>query len=194
MKTAELAKWLGLGTSTLRLWTNHDFKQYLSPTAQGGSGRVRSFTELDARIIGHVARLKAEGIPLDEIHTALDVMRRDEWRSLPDMPPAPPGAGAIALMPREAAESAITSQRTGLLREISLLQDRVETLEEQLHTEQQRRTEVETELKQTYERLGELRGQLAERMPTKDMLRLLVVVAVIVAVIVLVIVVVAVKV
>lgn len=149
-RTKELADWLGLSEVTIRQWTTGDWGQYLSLTAHGGNGRRRYFTEQDARIVAMIATLKEQGETRDGIHAALKRMQTEEWADLPGMPPAPPNVGPISMIPREAAETAVTTQRAALLREIAMLQERVENLEGQLAKE---REQVEQERQRFEERL-----------------------------------------
>jgi DNA-binding transcriptional MerR regulator len=170
MKTKELADWLGLADSTVRVWSRDEFKPYLSATAKGGEGRTRHFNDLDARIIAMIAVLKNEGNSSDDIHRVLQQLQKQDWQDLPPMPPGPPDAGPIAMMPREVAETAVSTQRAALMREISLLQDRVDILSEQLTTEREKRDEVQRDLLETKERLGELRGQVSEAGSKQELL------------------------
>lgn len=164
MRTKELADWLGVSASTIRYWTLGEFKAYLSPTAQGGEGRRRYFSDLDSRIIAYIASMRDEGAPNDDIHASLQRLQAGDWIDLPTMPAAPPGEGPVDMMPREAAETAVQTQRAALLREITLLQERVETLEDTLADErQQHSAQVSTlqgELLTARERLGQLSGRL----------------------------------
>jgi DNA-binding transcriptional MerR regulator len=180
MKTKELATWLGVVPATIRAWLKDEYGEFVSPNARGGDGRTRYFDELDARILAFVASLKNEGTPRAEILDFLSQLQKSNWDDLPPMPPAVPGAGPVSMMPREAAETAVNAQRMALTREIAILEDRVERLEEELVTERAKRDEVQQELVQAKERLGELRGQLTERKPSSWWLRVVVAVAVIV--------------
>lgn len=161
MQTSDLAKWLGLAAVTIRQWSAGDWAQYLSPTAQGGEGRSRVFTELDARIIAHIARLKASGQDRDSIHAALKSMQADDWRGLPDMPAAPPDYEPIPMIPREAAETTIDQQRRGLMREITIIEERVERLQDELLIERESKAALQIELTAAREQIGELRGKLS---------------------------------
>lgn len=160
MRTKQLADWLGLHPGTIRSWVGGPFRRYLSPSAQGGDGRTRNFTDTDARIIALIAALKGEAIPTDEIHATLTRLQSEEWVDLPPMPSAPPGVGPVPMISREAAETAVATQRQALMREIAILEDRVDTLESRLVSEQERRETLQNELTTARELLGELRGQL----------------------------------
>ena len=198
MQTKELADLLGVSTASVRDWTINLYKDYMSPTAQGGSGSVRQFSEQDARILALVGTLRADGMPHDDILAILEGYKADEWQDLPPLPVAPPGQGPISMIPRESAETAIQAQRQSLTREIAILSDRVEALEEQLADERQAHTETRetltAQLMTATNELGELHGQLqavdrereataAERSRERQLLtRALVVVAVVAAV------------
>ena len=146
MKPHELAIWLGVSTASIRAWTSDEYKQYFSPTAQGGDGRYRYFTDTDMRILAYIVARRKENAPREEIHMHLSEMQAADWNDLPLMPAAPPGAGPISMIPREAAETAVSSQRSALLREISMLQDRIATLEEELAKTREGREELISEL------------------------------------------------
>lgn len=160
MKTQELAEWLDIGTSTLRLWTLREYKSYFSESARGGSGRTRNFTDRDARIAAHIARLKNEGHSSDEVHVALKTLQEGDWQGLPEMPAAPPEFEPISMIPREAAETRNDLQRARYMREIAALEDRVDQLTDELKAERASKEEIQRELAQTRESLGELRGRL----------------------------------
>lgn len=189
MKTSELAKWLNLAPVTIRQWSAGEYKQYLSPAAQGGSGSVRNFTALDQRIIAHVARLKTGGADADAVHAALKTLQADEWRKLPDMPAPPPDYEPIAMIPTSTAQEQVLaiSQRRAL--EIIHLEETIERLETELDTAQADRDRLQSDLTAAREQLGELRGRLSavenERHTADYWLRWLGVVAVVALVIIL---------
>ena len=87
------------------------------------------------------------------------------------MPPAPPGSEPISVIPREAAEARIDEQRRALVREISVLTDRVQSLEQELSNAREQRADLQVELTSAREQLGELRGRLdvvqSERLPAR---------------------------
>lgn len=195
MKTKELADWLGVAPSTIRTWASSEFRRYLSDAAQGGDGRTRVFVDIDARLLAFIATLKKEGVSSDEIHAALTQLQSEDWADLPPMPSAPPGSGPIPMIPRETAETAVSTQRSALMREIVILQERVERLDQQLAEERekrealqekhiQERNSLQNELTEAREHLGELRGKLGafetERKPSSWWLRVVLAVAVVV--------------
>lgn len=182
-KPHELAQVLGIGVSTIRLWALREYGDYLSPAAAGGGGRARVFGDIDARVIAFIAASKQQGLHTHEIHTALGRMKADEWRDLPAMPPMSASVQGVDVIPREAADTALSTQRAALIREITVLTDRVQSLERELSTAREERADLQVELTAAREQLGELRGQLSERLPMRTVLiGVLIAAAVVVAV------------
>ena len=159
LKTKELADIVGLSTGVIRDWTINQYKSYLSPTAQGGSGRVRIFTDQDAKIIALVAGLRKDGVPHSDIHGTLNTLQSEKWRDLPPLPNAPPGIGPIPMVPREASDTAITTQRAAFTREIVLAQERAENAESQLTQERATHDETRQSWASARELIGQLRGE-----------------------------------
>lgn len=149
MKTHELSAYLGVATSTIRTWTSGEFKQYLSPTGQGSDGRVRNFTAQDARIVAFIAALINESRPREEIHTALKRLQSEDWIDLPPMPSAPPGVDSVAMIPEMAAQVAVNTQRSSLLREVAIYEERAIELQ---NTVDELRQQLEEERGQSRER------------------------------------------
>ena len=131
MKPSQAATILGMGASTICAWSMGEFKPYLSPTAQGGSGRNRDLTELDVRIIGYINRLKQQSVPLEEIHANVKRLQEEDWRDLPLLPDVAgvSGVSNVAVVPKAAHDMALDAERKSLLREISFLHDRIKQLE-----------------------------------------------------------------
>jgi DNA-binding transcriptional MerR regulator len=109
-----------------------EFKDYFTPSAQGGSGRPRNLTEVDIRILHFIDQMKKESAPADEIHTALRHMRGKGWQGLPDIPVAPENMANVPVVPTAAADVALSTERRGLMREITILQERLSQLEDRL--------------------------------------------------------------
>lgn len=160
MKPGDAAVLLGIDRSTITRWTANEFKQYLTPGAQGGSGRQRVITDRDLRVLLLVKNLKATNTPLEEIHVALRQLERDDWDGLPDMPEAPPGVAEFPVMPTAAAEAALSSERRSLLREIAGLQQRIEQLEAKLDEERGGRDDLLREIGDLRQRIGEQETEL----------------------------------
>jgi DNA-binding transcriptional MerR regulator len=158
MKTKELADWLGMSTASIRLWATEDeFAPYLSPAGAGGDGKTRSFNDQDARILAFIGGLKRQGWGREQIYLALDDLQAKDWRDLPDMPAAPLSMRSVQMIPELAAENALSTQKAALMREITLLGERVEQLEQLVVTERQQAMEKQEAL---LRELAEVRADL----------------------------------
>ncbi len=123
---------LNIGRSTVTTWTMGEFREYFTPSAQGGSGRPRNLTEIDIRILHFIDQMKKENAPAEEIHAALKQMRGKGWQGLPDIPSAPEYMANVPVVPMAAADAALSTERRGLMREITILQERLAQLEDRL--------------------------------------------------------------
>ena len=114
-----------------RAWSMGEFKPYLSPTAQGGSGRNRNLTELDARILGYINQLKQQSVPLEDIHFNLKRLQNSDWRDLPLINDVAgiSGLSHVPVVPKAAHDMTLDAERKALLREISFLEERIKVLE-----------------------------------------------------------------
>ena len=139
MKPHEVGERIGLSTSAIRTWSMGEFKQYFSPTAQGGEGRHRDFTDTDTQIINYINDLKKRSVPIEEIHASLKQLQAEDWIDLPPLPQLPSDTTPVPVMPREVAQTAIQSERRSMMREIGTLQERIEKLEKQLEMEREGR-------------------------------------------------------
>jgi DNA-binding transcriptional MerR regulator len=160
MKPADLANILQQAASTIRTWSR-EFGEYLSPTAQGGEGHHRAYTDHDLRVLAHVKTLKQEGQTVETIRATLEALRADDWRDLPVAPGDAPlrVTAPVAMVPQQAAAAALDEQRRALLREIATLEDRVKDLAQQLsHEQAARRDDVERLVREQ----TDLRAKLAE--------------------------------
>jgi DNA-binding transcriptional MerR regulator len=151
MKAGQLAKWLNIGRSTITSWTTGDYQDFFSPGARGGSGQDRHFTENDVRVMRFIAESRRRNIPVEEIVIALQGMQANDWAGLPPMPDAPPSA-EFPVVPAAAADAQLDAERRAFLREIAMLQQRVDQLERQIRDEQAaRRDEIERLLREREE-------------------------------------------
>lgn len=99
---------------------------------QGGGGVHRSFNDTDARIIAWIALMKAQNIPLNEIHLTLKGAKGNDWHDLPPLPGGMANDEPIAVVPREAVEERFKA-----------IQERYET---QLKSITKERDELQTQL------------------------------------------------
>ena len=154
MKPGDAAKILGVDRSTITRWTANEFRRYMSPSAQGGTGKQRVVTDRDLRVLYLIKTLKETNTPVEEIHSALQQIENSDWQDLPPMPEAPPGVAEFPVVPAAAADAALSTERRALLREIALLQERLDDYESQRNADQEtildltrRLAEAETELR-----------------------------------------------
>ncbi len=160
MRTGELARWLNVSVSSIKVWSR-EFAAFLSPAAQGGdNSQRRYFDDRDARILALVADLRSRNISWEDIHATLARMQAEDWADLPPMPSAPPGVVPGPLVPQSEAQQALLQQRQALTREIALLNDRVDALQADLAEERSAHATTRQELSATLTALGELRGKL----------------------------------
>ncbi|GAB4575815.1 MAG: hypothetical protein Kow0077_29170 [Anaerolineae bacterium] len=173
MKTGELATWLGVSPSSIKTWSR-EFSDYLSPAARGGDNRSRRyFDEQDARILALVAELRTKNTPLEDIHATLAAMQAKQWVDLPAMPGAPPGLVQQPVVTQSEAQNALIQQRQALTREIALLSDRVNVLQEELEEERAAHGETRQALANTRTELGLLQGKLEVLEPERAQLHAL---------------------
>ena len=156
MKPGDAALILSISRSTITKWTAGEYRGYLSPSAQGGTGKQRVINDQDLRILAMIKALKDSNTPPEEIHTALQQQQRTGWDGLPDMPTAPTDMANVPVVPTAAADAALSTERRALLREITTLQQRVEHLENKLDDE---RTERDKLLRE----IGDLRAQVGQK-------------------------------
>jgi hypothetical protein len=165
MKPGDAALLLGLGRSTVTTWTAGEWREYFTPGAQGGEGKVRNLTDIDVRILAFIDAEKRRGAAGDEIHAALKRLRANDWIDLPPLPMSDGTAGmrSVPVVPQAAAEAGLQAERRSLLHEIANLQKRLENVEDQLRQEQSaRREDVERLLREAAEERGKLLEELAE--------------------------------
>lgn len=148
MKTNEVARLLGVSDSTVKLWSR-EFADYLTPPAQGGYGRSRNFSELDARILAKIGELKSALTLAEDIHFTLSSMKAGDWAALPDLPTGSQDNGE-----QEAEEARLDLEHR------RLLQEKVDNMGEQLARVEADRDRLHQELAQAKETIGELRAWL----------------------------------
>jgi DNA-binding transcriptional MerR regulator len=81
--TPEIAAFYRRTDQTIRAWAE-EFVRYLSPTANPGKGRGRSFTLEDMQVLSLVAEMKDRGATYEDIHAALQAGQRGDSPSLSD--------------------------------------------------------------------------------------------------------------
>lgn len=148
MKPSEIARRLQVAPTTIRLWSR-EYADYLSPGGAGGDGRFRSFNEHDLRVLHFVQMQKRASVPPNEIRLALENMKVRDWDGLPFLP-VQSDTSLVPVVPEEV----MVQERRVLLRDIALLQSRVEQLESKLDTE---RSDKERLLREIAEMTGKLK-------------------------------------
>jgi DNA-binding transcriptional MerR regulator len=157
-RPAEAARLLQIPPATIRSWAM-EYAAFLSPGGAGGSGRWKTFSDTDLRILHHINILKRGGMTSAEVQAALAVMQANDWQGLPQLPEAPTTVDNVPVVPTAAAEAALSAQTQALLREIQGLKERLENVEAQLAEEQAaRRTDTAALLRE----LTEVRVKLGE--------------------------------
>jgi len=159
MKTDELAKRLNISSSVIRQWTISEFREYLSPTAQG-TGKTRYFSPTDARIVTLIAGLKEQSLSTLEIHVALKQAQGAQWETLPPLPSLIAPADKNA-MPREVAETKIEDIRSRYVAEVVRLETRIKTLEDDLATARNTNGATTLQLADLRQELGNAQGKLS---------------------------------
>ena len=158
MRPSEVADRLDVSTASIRSWSA-DFAEFLSSKAAGGEGRHRAYDEQDARVLAVVGILKLEGMTKDDIRATLITMQDEDWIDLPPMPAAPPGVGPVPMIPAHSAATEIQTLHVSHMREIAILEDRIDTLETQLTEANADRVQVRQDLSQARADLARLEGE-----------------------------------
>ena len=166
MQPHEAARLVGISVNTVRAWTLYDYKEFFSPTAQGGSGRKRELNDTDVRVLTYLRDVKRDGLTGDEVIAAL---RQAQARGF-DMLPMPRNTEAIVptpVIPVQAAENALIGERRALeiLREetqtqLAAYRDLVEYERERYELSNKRVHELEREVGKLEGRLETLEQQL----------------------------------
>ena len=121
-----LATLFKIAPETLRQWTI-EFKDYLSPTANPGANKQRTYTVEDTQILSYIAEQKKAGFTFEEIHVALQNGQRAE---------------APNLSPEELEEIVGTSEDTQLAIRVSHLQHDLAIAQDALKKAEIRLTEM----------------------------------------------------
>ena len=159
MKPHEVAELLGISVSAVRTWSLDEFRDYLSPTAQGGTNRRRDFTDQDVLIIAQIAAMTRRSLPREEIHAELRRLQANDWRELPPLSQQELNTASGLIVPSVSAQAALDVERRFLLREIASWQQRAEQLEKSMADERAKAGEKQEEL---LRELAELSSKLSE--------------------------------
>lgn len=74
-KSQDIQRTFDVSAETVRTWAN-EFEQYLSPTANPGTGRHRIFTEADLTVFALISETKDRGGTYEDAHVSLKTGQR----------------------------------------------------------------------------------------------------------------------
>jgi DNA-binding transcriptional MerR regulator len=131
MKPQELANLLNVDPATIRRWAREDFREFLSPNAQGGNSLHRSFDEHDVRVLAWVAKMRTQNIPTANIIDTLRSAQAAKWRDLPPLPDEAEQEN-IPLMPVDTALAKLDAAQEQYRQEVKALIRERDTLLERL--------------------------------------------------------------
>ena len=153
----------GIAPETVRNWSE-EFLEYLSPTANPGKGRHRSFSEEDMGVFALIAEMKTQGRVYEDIHAALGNGQRGD-------PPALPVEEMQALVVTGLKqESALQIQKMEM--EIVRLQHERDEAFSQLQPTRDEKIRLQAKLEAAHERIQELSDQVEkERRRVEDLNR-----------------------
>lgn len=123
MKTAEIAKALGVTTNTIRNWTKQ-YGDHLSPGAQPAAGQERNYDPHDLAVLRYVQGCVKEGLQHTEIALRLTETTIGAAEA-PEAPQAPTETAPEALLPLQVAQASIErfdTLQTALQRQADRLQ------------------------------------------------------------------------
>ncbi len=143
MQPIDLAKLLNVTANTIRRWTA-EFYKYLTPQASPPPGKPRIYSDLDQRIFHFIAAARDNNKPLETIHAQLESMYADNWRGLPDLPPAWREKSENMPVSLAASKAYDFAQIAVLQRDLEYTRAELATAETALQAAQQRVTDLET--------------------------------------------------
>ncbi len=190
MQSKDMARRLGVDTSTIRRWAR-DYEQYLSPTAQKAEDddqrRRRAFTENDLRVFWTIREAQREGLTHEEIAVQVAAGQLEDG-PLPEHPITEVG-DQIELMPVSTAEariqtlavrvSELTEQLVEAREKLDDRNEQVIQLERELGTAKAEIANLTAKVEtvrlesavQAQSEAAELRGRLATIEATEDRMR-----------------------
>jgi DNA-binding transcriptional MerR regulator len=157
MKPAQIASTLEIAVPTVRAWAA-EYRLFLTSAGAGGEGRHRDFNDLDLRVLYFVREQKRAGIPAEEIHAALRQLQATDWEGLPYVPERP-NMAQVPMVPAVAADMALDTERRSLLREIAMLQERIDDMQKRLDAKDD---EIKEVINNKNQEVNELTRKLAE--------------------------------
>lgn len=150
MQPSEAARHVGISVNTVRAWTaDPDYREFFSPSAQGGDGRNRDITDTDLRLLNYLKKIKRDGLVGGEVVATLIEARR---RGLDNLPLPRPNEAVVptAVIPRQAADEQVIAERRMIARleqDIAEYKARLERSEADREDYLRKLIAAETELK-----------------------------------------------
>jgi len=165
MQPHEAARLVGISVNTVRAWTLYDYKEFFSPTAQGGSGRKRELNDTDVRVLTYLRDVKRDGLTGDEVIAALHQAQARGF----DMLPMPRNTEAIVptpVIPVQAAEAAVRGKQD----ELEIYRERLQELRELVEYERQRANQERERLDLSTDKIAELNHKIGSLETKVEML------------------------
>jgi len=119
MKSSAVCTVLNMADSTLRKYAQ-EYGQYLSPSASGGGGKHREYTDHDVRVLKLVNDMKLAKESGDDIEVTLRSLQDSRWERLPQLED-----GSSAIIPAPAAMIEARAERAVMQKEIDMLRERI---------------------------------------------------------------------
>jgi DNA-binding transcriptional MerR regulator len=158
-KNKDIQELFDISADTVRVWSE-EFKEYLSPLANPGSGRHRIFNDDDLSVFALVSSIKDKGLTYAEAHAALQAGQRG------DVPELIEGRAIelqsnLELQIIKQKNEALQQERDNALQRVQNLQSQVSNLEGQLERADQDAGRVRSALDEARRRIEGLIKQIA---------------------------------
>lgn len=162
-RNSDVQALFGISSETVRSWTE-EFAEYLSPTATPGTGKHRVFTDEDLRVFAYISSARSAGMDTIEIHVGLKAGLRGDVPAALDTRAMDIGVNLQLSIARKQIDDLQQALELSQNRESELLHKliRAETrLEESEKNNEQRVTELKSELEGARQGRDEMQRQIA---------------------------------
>jgi DNA-binding transcriptional MerR regulator len=146
MLTSEIARLIAVSPASVRVYARK-YAKWLSPTAVTVKGATRNYTEQDARLMGFVASLTAQGIPHGEIETRIEASEHEAFDLPSSSEPSPE-----QVQVEQTALAVLIGQAQASVKREADLHDRIATLEREVGQAQGELTALKAQLEADRER------------------------------------------
>lgn len=147
INVADIARLFRVSGQTVRQWSI-EFAEHLSPTANPGRNRTRSYTEDDLAVFALIADMKARGRVYHDIHTALSIGQRGELPS------------QETIRRRNRFEEELLKLQSATDHELALARERLEQTQQQLEHAETDRDYWRAQATAAQEKLDTVSGEL----------------------------------